>query len=179
MLRIALTLLLLVAPLAHAGEVSEIAVAAQRTWRAGDGGTLIALAHPKLIARIAELQQLWLEQKAQGNPSSPWVRFPDRAPTIESFKALSPADKARSFFACMHEILSDHAGFNFTFAAEGEAIICDRATVTVIEHAISPEGKIRDVRYPFILERIGNRWGYVSGGSEQMHVDMQLMLLAP
>lgn len=163
----------------HAGEVSEIAIKAQRAWRAGDGETLIAIAHPKLIARIAELQQDWLEQEVKGTGGRPWIKFPPSVATMGSFKALSPADKARSFLACMHGILSDHAKFTFTFDAEDEVIAGESATVTVVEHQMSPEGKIVDVHYPFVLERSGGRWKYVSGGSERLHVDTQLMLLAP
>ena len=179
MIRFTLTFLfLLAAPFLRAGGVSDVAIAAQRAWRAGDGETVIQLAHPKLISRIAELQQAWLEQEAKGIGFRPWVKFPPNAPSIEHFRALTPSDKARSFFACMHGILSDHAKFTFAFDAEDEVVTGDSATVTVVEHQRGPDGANRDVRYDFVLERIGNRWAYVSGGSERMHVDTQLMLLA-
>lgn len=170
--------LLLVAPQARAGEVSDIAKEAQAAWRAGDGETLIKIAHPKLIARMAQLQQAWLEQEVNHTGGRSWIKFPANAPTIERFKALPLADQARSFLDCMHEILAGHAGFTFTCDAVDESIAGANATVTVIEHQTATGGT-RDVRYPFVVEQVDGRWRYVSGGSERVHVEMQLMSLAP
>jgi hypothetical protein len=161
-----------------ASEVSEIAIKAQSAWRSGDGDTLLSIAHPKLVVRLAELQTKWLEQEAKGVGGRPWVKFPASATTMEKFKALPQLDQARSFFACMREILSEHVKVTFTFSAEEESIVDDRATVIVVEH-IHAEGKTSDVRLSFVLERIENRWRYLSGGSERLHVGTQLMLLGP
>jgi hypothetical protein len=178
--RLLLSVLLLATPfVCAASEVSEIAIKAQGAWRAGDGDTLLSLAHPMLVVRIADLQTKWLTQEADGTGHRPWVKFPPTAPTLEKFTALPLIDKARAFFASMHEILSDHSKFTFTFDAENESIVGLRATVTVVEHQHSPDGKSRDVPYPFVLLRVKDQWKYLSGGSERLHVDTQLMLLGP
>ena len=173
-------LLVLATPLlSSASEIADIAIGAQRAWRQGDGASLLTFAHPKLLARIAELQTKFVTQEIGGKGGRPWMKLPAGVKSLEAFKALPQREQADAFFTSMRDILSHHPKFAFTFSSADESMTGDRAMVTVIERQHGPEGQTREVRYPFVLERAKDRWLYVSGGSERVHVDMQLILLGP
>lgn len=170
------SLCLLPVALRAASSPAEVALRAQRAWRQGDGETLLQLAHPTLVARIARLQLRQVEQVEQSKVPRAWVRAPHHARTAEQFRRLPAIEQARWYFIGMREILGNHGRFSFTFETADEQVDGDHATVTVIEHQRA-EGRTSEVRYPFVLERVGDRWLYVSGGSERFHIDTQTMLL--